>query len=137
MIMIMVWGKGGALCPNSSPKSTHLSAYGPYSYYGWVSFFYFFCVLSLLLPILIGFRAFGEKGTRIAAFATAVAVALLNWSNLGTVAGNFDQARTDLRLAKLNFPNDEGGKLRAAYADAEKLVRVFSPGVPKTTTTKD
>ena len=104
------------------------------SYYIWVTIFYVLCVISIILPLIISTGLLNDVQIKITSLATAASVALLNWTNLGIVAGNFDQARADLELAKINYPNDENGNLRAAYGEAQKLVRAISPGLPKTST---
>ena len=105
-----------------------------FSYYLWATVFYILCIVSIVLPLVITAGILSEGGNKVVGIFTAISVALLNWTNLGIIAGNFDQARSDLNLAKVNFPND-AAKLKVAYADAQRLVRSVSPGLPQTSTT--
>ncbi len=105
-----------------------------FSYYLWATVFYILCVVSIAMPLVITAGLSGDRGNKILGILTAVSVGVLNWANLGIIAGNFDQARSDMTLALVDFSHDED-KLKQAYKDARARVRSISPGLPQTSTT--
>jgi hypothetical protein len=86
------------------------------------------------MPLVITADLCSARSNKILGILTAVSVAILNWANLGIIAGNFDQARTNMKLALIDFAEDQP-KLKKAYGDAQMLVRSVSPGLPQTSTT--
>jgi hypothetical protein len=105
------------------------------SYLIWVTVFYVLCAASIVLPLLITAGISGEKTNKVYALITAICVGIVNWSNLGIVAGNFDKSRADLRLALLEYPSDQQ-KLTKAYEAANARLLNNGPTVlPSTSVT--
>src|SRR4051794_41095210 len=105
------------------------------SYYAWAAIFYILCVAIIVLPALIAANLFGTTTNRVLAALTVIAGALVNWANLGVVAGNFEKGRDDLRLALMQYEAaKDNQKLLAEYQKARDIVRSWSPGIPQTST---
>jgi hypothetical protein len=108
------------------------------AYYIWATIFYLLCVAILVLPALVAADLFSTMVNRILAALTVIGGVVVNWANLGLLAGNFEKARDDLRLASMRYNIDKDGpKLLDEYAKARALVRSWSPGIPQTSTTKE
>lgn len=102
------------------------------SYYIWVTVYFAICISIILLPALVAVNVFGQTPNRVLAGITAALGAILTWSNLGVVSANFDKARSDLRVALIQYDIEKNkAKLLEAYEKANSTVRSSNPGIPQ------
>jgi hypothetical protein len=104
------------------------------SYYLWIPIFYVLSVAVIVLPAVVALDLAFLNGTpnRVLAGLAAAISAVMAWANLGQRTANFDNARSNLEDAILQYGIDhDKEKLLAAYIKQKQLVRDKEPITPQ------